>query len=50
MGGAHRDAKAAIEATGDVIAAALKDLGKKDGDTLVRERRQKYLDIGRQQN
>jgi acetyl-CoA carboxylase carboxyl transferase subunit alpha len=50
VGGAHRDAKAAIEATGDVIAAALKDLGKKDGDTLVRERRQKYLDIGRQQN
>jgi len=46
LGGAHRNAKAVIEETGNVLAKALADLGGKDGDTLRQERRQKYLEIG----
>ncbi len=37
-----------IGRTGDVIAAALKDLGAKPGDQLRKDRRQRYLNIGRQ--
>jgi acetyl-CoA carboxylase carboxyl transferase subunit alpha len=48
VGGAHRDPEAVIGRTGDVIAAALKDLGAKPGDQLRKDRRQRYLNIGRQ--
>ncbi|MGD9480544.1 acetyl-CoA carboxylase carboxyltransferase subunit alpha [Shinella sp. G-2] len=48
VGGAHRDPAAVIGRAGDVIAAALKDLGAKPGDQLRKERRQRYLNIGRQ--
>ena len=48
VGGAHRDPAAVIGRTGDVIAAALKDLSAKPGDQLRKDRRQRYLNIGRQ--
>lgn len=47
MGGAHRDPQAVIAATGDVISKTLVELGELDGDALRQDRRQKYLDIGR---
>ena len=47
LGGAHRGKKEAIEATGNVIEAALKNMAGKDGETLKRERWDKYLEIGR---
>ena len=46
-GGAHRDAEAVIAATGDTIDKALQELMSKDADTLLAERRQKFLAIGR---
>jgi acetyl-CoA carboxylase carboxyl transferase subunit alpha len=48
VGGAHRDPKAVISATGQVIANALADLGQRSGDELRNDRRQKFLNIGRQ--
>ncbi|MDO9417473.1 acetyl-CoA carboxylase carboxyltransferase subunit alpha [Pararhizobium sp.] len=48
VGGAHRDHAMIIERTGTVIADALKDLGSVNGDQLRTDRRQKYLNIGRQ--
>ena len=47
VGGAHRNPEAVMEATGAVIASALKELTPKSGDDLRKERRQKFLDIGR---
>ncbi len=47
VGGAHRDPQAVIAATGDVISKALVELGELDGEALRKDRRQKYLDIGR---
>jgi acetyl-CoA carboxylase carboxyl transferase subunit alpha len=47
VGGAHRDPQAMIEVAGDAIAQALNDLRPLDGDTIRRQRRQKFLDIGR---
>ncbi|MDR0253483.1 MAG: acetyl-CoA carboxylase carboxyltransferase subunit alpha [Brucellaceae bacterium] len=47
LGGAHRGKNAIIDATGEVIAAALKSLEGIDGETLKQERRQKYLAMGR---
>jgi acetyl-CoA carboxylase carboxyl transferase subunit alpha len=46
-GGAHRDPQAMIAATGDAIAQAIGDLGKLDPDAIRKQRRQKFLDIGR---
>ena len=46
-GGAHRDAAAMITATGDAIAQAFDDLRNLDADGVRRQRRQKFLDIGR---
>jgi acetyl-CoA carboxylase carboxyl transferase subunit alpha len=45
-GGAQRDRKATIDAVGKAIEAMLKDLGKKKPDALVKDRRQKFLDMG----
>ena len=45
-GGAHRGPEAALHAVGESIAAMLKDLMCKDGKTLVKQRRQKFLDMG----
>ena len=47
VGGAHRDPQAMIAVTGDAIAQAMNDLRSLDGDTLRRQRREKFLDIGR---
>ncbi|UXM94677.1 acetyl-CoA carboxylase carboxyltransferase subunit alpha [Bartonella sp. HY329] len=47
LGGAHRDREAVMDATGNIIAAALKSMADKDGITLREERREKYLAIGR---
>jgi acetyl-CoA carboxylase carboxyl transferase subunit alpha len=46
-GGAHRDAEAAIAATGEAIATALMGLGNLDRDEIRRHRRDKFLALGR---
>jgi acetyl-CoA carboxylase carboxyl transferase subunit alpha len=46
-GGAHRDPAAMISATGDAIAQSFDDLRNLDADGIRRQRRQKFLDIGR---
>lgn len=46
-GGAHRDAKAAIAATGDAIADSLAGLAGLDGVAVRKARREKFLAIGR---
>ena len=45
-GGAHRDRPAAVESVRATIAAMLKDLDGKDPAALIKDRRQKFLDIG----
>ena len=47
VGGAHRDPERVIAAAGDVIAQALSELGKRSGEQLRNDRRQKFLNIGR---
>jgi len=43
----HRDPAAIIAATGDAIAQAFNDLRNLDADAVRKQRRQKFLDIGR---
>ncbi|KIC40161.1 acetyl-CoA carboxylase subunit alpha [Ruegeria sp. ANG-R] len=45
-GGAHRDRSAAVEAVRSAIAAMLDELDGKDAAALIKDRRQKFLDIG----
>ncbi|MEZ5889468.1 MAG: acetyl-CoA carboxylase carboxyltransferase subunit alpha [Xanthobacteraceae bacterium] len=47
VGGAHRDPAAAIEAAGEAVAAAFEDLRQLDRETVRRQRREKFLAIGR---
>ena len=47
VGGAHRDPGAVMAATGDAIAAALGELRVLNQETLRRQRREKFLSIGR---
>src|SRR5829696_5933273 len=47
VGGAHRDPQAAIETTGRAIAEALTSLRALTPETLRRQRREKFLAIGR---
>ena len=47
VGGAHRDPAAAIAATGEAIATALAELQGLDRETVRRQRRDKFLAIGR---
>src|SRR6187401_3754610 len=47
VGGAHRDPEGAIEATGRAIAEALTSLGNLDRTEVRRQRREKFLAIGR---
>jgi len=47
MGGAHRDPEAAIAATGEAIASALGELAGLDRETIRRQRRDKFMAIGR---
>ncbi len=46
-GGAHRDPQAAIAVTGDAIANALAELRPLDRETVRRQRREKFLAMGR---
>jgi len=46
-GGAHRDPAAIIASTGEAIAEAFNELRNLDADAVRRQRRQKFLDIGR---
>ena len=48
LGGAHRDAQAAIAAAGDAVAAALSPLLALDAVALKAKRREKYLEMGRE--
>ena len=45
-GGAQRGRSETIDAVGKAIEAMLKDLGGKKPEALVKDRRQKYLDMG----
>jgi acetyl-CoA carboxylase carboxyl transferase subunit alpha len=47
VGGAHRDPSAAIAAAGASIAAAFDDLRGLDPDAVRKQRREKFLAIGR---
>ena len=46
LGGAQRGRKETIEAVGKAIEAMLKELTGKKGDFLIRDRREKFLDMG----
>jgi len=46
VGGAQRGRKEAIEAVGKAIEAMLKDLSGKKPDFLIKDRREKFLDMG----
>src|SRR6201999_4295421 len=46
-GGAHRDPAMMIANTGEAISQALGELKQMDSDAIRRQRRQKFLDIGR---
>ncbi|WP_170765587.1 acetyl-CoA carboxylase carboxyltransferase subunit alpha [Ruegeria lacuscaerulensis] len=45
-GGAHRDRPAAVESVRNAIVLMLKELEGKDAAALIKDRRQKFLDIG----
>ena len=45
-GGAHRDGKAAMQAVGATLKKILDELGKKSPDGLMKDRQQKFLDMG----
>jgi len=47
IGGAHRDPAAAMAAAGEAIAYALSELRGLDPDAVRRQRRDKFLAIGR---
>lgn len=46
LGGAHRDWSATIEAVSAEISSMLEELSGKDAKTLIKDRRQKFLDLG----
>jgi acetyl-CoA carboxylase carboxyl transferase subunit alpha len=48
MGGAHRDAKAAIQQVGDAIEKALETLGGLSADDLRAQRKDRFYAIGRE--
>jgi acetyl-CoA carboxylase carboxyl transferase subunit alpha len=48
LGGAHRDPATTIRAVGDAVAAALKVLLPLDSVTLKAQRREKFLEMGRE--
>ncbi len=47
IGGAHRNPSSVIASTAHIIENAFKDLNGKSGDDLKRERRERFLAIGR---
>ena len=48
LGGAHRDAAATVEAVGDAIRDALTQLTRIEGPALKMQRREKFLEMGRE--
>ena len=46
VGGAQRGRKETVEAVGKAIETMLKELSGKKPEALIRDRRQKFLDIG----
>ena len=48
VGGAHRERDLIINQVGDVVIEELEDLSQLSSDELRRDRRQKFLDMGRQ--
>ena len=46
LGGAQRGRKETIEAVGKAVETMLKELSGKKPEVLVKERRQKFLDMG----
>jgi acetyl-CoA carboxylase carboxyl transferase subunit alpha len=46
-GGAHRDPQAAIAATGDAIANTLAELRPLSREAILKQRREKFLSMGR---
>lgn len=46
VGGAQRDAQAAIAGVGAAIGQMIDELSAMDGPALIKDRRQKYLDLG----
>ena len=48
LGGAHRDAAAAIAMAGDAVRSALAELAGLDSPTLLLRRREKFLAMGRE--
>src|SRR6056297_2431685 len=46
LGGAHRDAEAAIASVGEAIKTLLAELDGKSPEKLIKDRRQKFLDLG----
>ncbi|HET7889295.1 MAG TPA: acetyl-CoA carboxylase carboxyltransferase subunit alpha [Bradyrhizobium sp.] len=47
VGGAHRDPAAMIASTGEAVAQALSEFKQMDAEAIRKQRRQKFLDIGR---
>jgi acetyl-CoA carboxylase carboxyl transferase subunit alpha len=47
VGGAHREPEKTVQATGDAIAGALEALDNLSPEEIRRQRREKYLAIGR---
>ena len=47
LGGAHRDSTHAIASLGDALEQSLNELAGRDADALRRERREKFLAMGR---
>jgi acetyl-CoA carboxylase carboxyl transferase subunit alpha len=47
LGGAHRDADAAIDRAGEVLSEALSGLATMKRQEIQRQRREKFLAIGR---
>ena len=47
VGGAHRDHKSVINATADTLESALKEFDGKSPDEILKQRREKFLAIGR---
>src|SRR6056297_2529490 len=47
LGGAHRDTAATIKSVGKTIQAMLSELSRKDRKALIKDRRQKFLDLGK---
>ena len=47
VGGAHRDPKSVIQATGEALDGALKEFAGMSTADVVKQRREKFLAIGR---